>query len=406
MKVVMICEFFNEELDYQEVLLAKYYRRLGCSVTVITTPTRSVHDYIAGRDDGGAVRIEQGEFARVIRVPVLANVAGRIRIFRRLRSIVADEAPDLLYFHDISPNMIELRGYLKRHPACCAIMDYHADYSNSGATRLSRLLLHRLSRRPMLASVRRRLSAILPVVPASRWFLHDLYGIAPDETELLPLGVDTELASAFRTGPARAEVRARLGIGDDALVIFTGGKLVPPKRTEDVLEAVAAIGDPALHVIVVGEARDPAYRAQLERAALGANVHMVGWLDRAGVYRHQAAADLAIFPASQSVLWQQSIGMGLPLVVGEGSADERMRQDVSYMNLAGNIHVLDSHVALPPQITAFVRRCLADRSLLTRMSAGADEVTRRLLGYEHLAQRTLDIAAQHRREVAQETLHA
>ena len=402
----MICEFFNEELDYQEILMAKYYKKLGCDVTVITTPTQSVHEYIAGRDDTGTIAIEQGNFAKIIRVPIAVNIIGRIRIFRSIRDIVENECPDLLYFHDIIPNMVELRGYLKRHPKCCAIMDYHADYSNSGANPLSRLLLHRFSRRLILASVGKRLSAILPVVPASQWFLRDLYGIPPARTELFPLGVDVDLAHDIRAGSARRVVREALGIPDDALAVFTGGKLVPAKHTEDVLEAVAGLADPRLHVVVVGEARDPSYRDRLQRAAGGAAVHFAGWQDREGVYRHQAASDLAVFPASQSVLWQQSIGMGLPLVVGEGSGPAHMRQEVGYMNLAGNIHVLDGDRLRVPQIADFLRACLDDRAILARMAAGADEVTQRLLSYERLALRTLEIADTHRRAAMGEKHHA
>lgn len=405
MKVVMICEFYNEGLDYQEILLAKYYRKLGHDVTVITTPTHSVHEYIDGRDHREDISIVQGDFARIIRVPIKINIAGRFRIFKSIRMIVESEKPDLLYFHDIIPNMIELRGYLNNNPRCCAIMDYHADYSNSGVNWLSRMFLHRLSRRLILATVRKRLSAILPVVPAAQGFLRDLYGIPVARTELFPLGVDFDLAREMRTDAIRATVRETVGIPHDALVVFTGGKLVPLKRTEDVLQAAATLADPRIHVIVVGEARDPAYQRQLDQASRGGNVHFVGWQDREGVYRYQAAADLAIFPASQSVLWQQSIGMGLPLIVGEGAGPAHMRQDVGYMNLADNIHVLESQQALSPQIAHFLQRCLHDRGILARMSTGADAVTRDLLSYERLASRTLEIAMAHRQAMTLEIEH-
>lgn len=406
MKILMICEFYNEDLDYQEILLAKYYRKLGHEVVVVSTPTHSVHQYIDGHDDSGQISFTEGRFARIIRVPIKLNIAGRIRIFKSIREIVEAERPGLLYFHDIIPNMVELRDYLNDNSECCAIMDYHADYSNSGANWLSRILLHRMSRRLILATVRKRLSAILPVVPAAQGFLRDLYGIPVEQTELFPLGVDIDLAREMRTDAVRAAVRKSLGIPSDALVVFTGGKLVPVKRTEDVLQAAVTLGDARVHVIVVGDARDPAYRQRLEQAATGSNVHFVGWQDREGVYRHQAAADLAIFPASQSVLWQQSIGMGLPLVVGEGAGPAHTRQDVGYMNLADNIHVLAGERALVPQIVDFLRGCLEDRRMLARMSIGADAVTRDLLSYERLASRTLEIAAAHRRTVMLETENA
>ena len=55
---------------------------------------------------------------------------------------------------------------------------------------------------------------------------------------------------------------------------------------------------------------------------------MVGWLNQDDLNRHLAMADLAVFPASQSILWQQAIAMGLPLIVGDAG-----HQDISYLNL-------------------------------------------------------------------------
>ena len=51
---------------------------------------------------------------------------------------------------------------------------------------------------------------------------------------------------------------------------------------------------------------------------------------------HLDMADLAVFPASQSILWQQAIAMGLPLIVGNTG-----HQDISYLNLYDNIIILE-----------------------------------------------------------------
>jgi 1,2-diacylglycerol 3-alpha-glucosyltransferase len=41
MKVVMLCEFYNEALDFQENLLVKYYGKHGHEVTVLTSTFES-----------------------------------------------------------------------------------------------------------------------------------------------------------------------------------------------------------------------------------------------------------------------------------------------------------------------------------------------------------------------------
>lgn len=398
MKIVMLCEFYNEDLDYQEVMLAKYYRSLCHDVIVITGTTTSVHDYMADKDGKLGDIVEDGKYAKIYRLPIRARILRKIVIYKNISNIVKTEAPDLLYFHDIIPNMLESFSYLRDNPEVCAILDYHADFSNSGATWLSRLLLHRFTRRLVLRCIRPRLSAILPIVPGSQRFLASLYGISTDATELFPLGVDTREVAAVRQSNARTALRRELCIPEDALVVFTGGKLTPLKRTEEALLAVASLADPAIHIIVVGAVTgNPDYDALLKRVA-GATAHFVGWQDRLGVYRYQAAADLAVFPASQSVLWQQSIGMGLPLIVSEGSGTGRARQDVSYMN-RGNIHVLDPAQGLSSQIATFLATCRDSRDILRKMASAADTVTRTLLSYDRLARRTLEITNAHRASV-------
>src|SRR3546814_3746205 len=79
-----------------------------------------------------------------------------------------------------------------------------------------------------------------------------------------------------------------------------------------------------LHVLIAGGVPDsePEYASLLRTAAdkTGCRVHFVGWQRPVGVYRHMHVADVAVFPASQSVMWQQSIGSGLPLIVEIGRA--------------------------------------------------------------------------------------
>jgi len=232
------------------------------------------------------------------------------------------------------------------------------------------------------------------VVPASADFLKTYYRLPDTEMELLPLGVDLDTAGAARRGGGRARVRERLGIPDDALVIFTGGKLGRLKRTEEVLHALRRLNDPKVHVIIVGKVDglggDVAYATTVEDAARGlVNAHFVGWQDRSGVYEHLAASDVAVFPASQSVLWQQSLGMGLPLVVTESAPGIRVRQDVSYMNAFGAVTVLDGMGDIAAQISDEVTILRDDPALLTRRRQAALQTAETVISYDAIARQTL-----------------
>src|SRR6185312_2063651 len=146
-----------------------------------------------------------------------------------------------------------------------------------------------------------------------------------DEMEVLPLGADIDLAQQVRALGARTELRKRYGIERDSVVVFTGGKLTPLKRTELLIEAWAKLNIDRLHLVVVGDApeRHAAYKRLLLDAARGRpNIHFTGWLSAEEIYKHLDLADIAAFPASQSILWQQAIAMGLPLVIGDTAGGE------------------------------------------------------------------------------------
>ena len=397
MKIVMICDFYGETLEYQENLLAKYYVKSGHEVTIITSLDGSLSNYISESSSrAGQQSTYVRDSVKIIRLPFRHNLREKIRIFPSLMPIFAQEQPDLLFFHDIVPNIVDGARYVRSNPQCRMIMDYHADYTNSGNGWLSQRVLHGVIRKYMLDRARPQLSKIFPVVPASAQFLRDLYGVPDSEMELLPLGADTDTANAVHAASEGRAVRATLNIPDEAFVVFTGGKFHPLKQTEDLLTAIPLVDRPNVHVIVVGDAPgvDDPYVAQLHAAAQGnPAIHFIGWQPSAEVYRRMDAADVAVFPASQSVLWQQSIGMGLPLIVGDRIRTSPVRQDVAYLNANGNVLTLDPLRPLPGQIAEHLRRLIDNPAERATMAAGARKTSADVLSYHHIVAQTLRHAA-------------
>jgi glycosyltransferase involved in cell wall biosynthesis len=388
MKILMLCDFYHEQFEYQEQLCAKFYVRRGHAVTVVASTEESLFDYVGDRHDNRRpAKTYVYDGIKVMRLPYRYNILHRLRAFPRLDDLLEAEAPDLIFVHDIMLNLPDCVRYVRRHPRARMIMDYHADYSNSGNSALSRRLLHGVCRKWFLDRARPHLSRIFPVVPASATFLHEIYKVPLEEMELLPLGADLEAAAAARLSGAREKIRAGLGVSAGDILIVTGGKLAPAKKTELLLEALRQLPQFPLHLVIVGEAGSDhaAYGAELARqAAANPRIHMTGWLDREGLNRHLAAADLAVFPASQSILWQQAIAMGLPLIVGDAG-----HQDISYLNQEQNIVVLPAADIRPERIAAAVADVIGDPSRMRAMSEGALRVADEHLNWDRLLQRTL-----------------
>lgn len=386
MKILMLCDFYDESLEYQENLLVKYYRKHGHQVTVVTSTFDSVFDYYQDRHDPGKpARTYFDHGAKIVKLRYRYNLLNRLRAYTRIDRLLEDEAPDLIYVHDIMPNLPECIAYVKRHPACRMILDYHADYSNSGRNWLSLKILHGVLRKHFLDRARPHLARIFPIVPAGTVFLHEVYKVPLDEMELLPLGADLDLARAIHARGGRHELRARLGFAPSDIVVFTGGKLAPAKRTELLFEAIAQLPDWPLKVVVAGDAAaaDSAYKARL-MAAAGDNVRFVGWLGREDIYRHLDLCDLAVFPASQSILWQQAIASGLPLICGNSG-----QQDISYLNLAENIVILPAAEINAQHLRETIRQVLETPGRMQHMRAGANRVAAEQLDWNRLIERTL-----------------
>ena len=388
MKILMLCDFYNENLEYQENLLSKYYVKHGHQVTIVTSTFESVFDYYADRHDNRCPeRHYDNGGTHIIKLRYRYNILNKLRAFTSITGILDATEPDLIFVHDIMLNLPECVRYMQRHPDCRMIMDYHADYSNSGKNALSLRVLHGICRKWFLDQARPYLSKIFPVVPASEKFLREVYHIPEQDMELLPLGADTDMAQAVQRSAAGLTLRSNLGIANDATVIFTGGKLAPAKRTELLILAATQLTQLALHIVVVGQASEEhaEYQQELQQlAASNPRVHMVGWLGKEDIYRCLDMADLAVFPASQSILWQQAIAMGLPLIVGNTG-----NQDISYLNLHQNIVILPSDEIRSGRIALAIEQIVSQPSRLAQMRAGAQRVAEEELNWDRLILRTL-----------------
>ncbi len=122
-------------------------------------------------------------------------------------------------------------------------------------------------------------------------------------------GVDLEaLAVDAGTG---LRTRAELGLPASSVVVGTVGRLTAVKGQVDLVAAVAALGDPRIRLLLVGDGEE---RASLtaRAAALGVRdqVCFAGW--RADVPRLLAAMDIFVLPSYNE-------GMGRALVEAMGS---------------------------------------------------------------------------------------
>lgn len=169
----------------------------------------------------------------------------------------------------------------------------------------------------------------------------------------LTRGLGIDLDQLARAASRRDEVRARLGLTDEDLAVFTVGSLVPKNRTIDALEAVSQLGDD-VRLFVVGDG--PELR-NLEAAAGGLPGPAPMFLGQHGERTDLlCAADALVYPSSSEGLPSvvlEAQAMGIPVV----GASVRGTTDV----LSGGAGILVAHRDVPG-LSAGLREVLFDQT--------------------------------------------
>lgn len=119
------------------------------------------------------------------------------------------------------------------------------------------------------------------VVPSERLrnVAINLWRLPPDRVRLIPNGIRLDRFSPSSGSSGNPELRDRLGIPRDALVVGTAGSLRPVKNHARLLEAVARAG-PNVHLLLVGDGPErPALEARASSPDLAGRVCFAGYQD-------------------------------------------------------------------------------------------------------------------------------
>ncbi|PVZ04577.1 glycosyltransferase [Actinomycetospora cinnamomea] len=134
------------------------------------------------------------------------------------------------------------------------------------------------------------------------------WGVPADRITVVPNGVEAERL-AFRPD-LRRSTRAELGIPADARVVGTVGRLVPTKRVDAVVDALALLPETVGLVVGTGPAEDE-LRGQVARLGLGGRVVLAG--ERTDVPGVLAAMDVFV-----SACPEETYGLGVVEAVAAG----------------------------------------------------------------------------------------
>ncbi|MEQ9092814.1 MAG: glycosyltransferase [Miltoncostaeaceae bacterium] len=203
-------------------------------------------------------------------VPFLRNVGGGVepqlvlQIARQLRK----RRPDVMHIHNWSTSLYGIAAARLAGVPCVAYGLGGKDSDDDAPARRRRAM-------QTLAPHVDRFTAVCQFLGDR---IQENWDVPPERVSVLRTGIDLDWIDRGPTGP---EVRHRLGLAPDALIVGAVSVLRPVKRIHDLIEAVGRIAPrfPRLHLVVAGNPLGVSLdelRAQAEDLGLADRLVLLG----------------------------------------------------------------------------------------------------------------------------------
>ena len=377
MKIVNLAlgNTYNEGWGYQENLLTKWQKLNGHDVTVIASRT------VNNKNDDGYHLIDTEEYIndlgiKVIRIDYLFNnwAFRTLRLFKNLYKTIEKERPDFIFIHNGQfLDSLKVCRYLKNHHECKAACDNHADETNSAKSFFPKLL-HYTIWNYCMNQLKKHVYRFYGVLPIRCDFLKKYYHLPDSKVDLLVMGVDDDLID--KANADSIEFRKLHNMSPDKLNIITGGKIDHYKtETLNLMEVVR--DNPDIHLFIFGSIGDE-IKDRFDEL-MSDNMTYLGWLSQEESYAALKANDVAIFPGRHSVIWEQCVGLGIPLVA-------RKWPGTTHVDIGGNCIFLET--GSTEELNKVVNDLL-NRDVLNDLKKNAEKEDRKQFSYKHIAEKSI-----------------
>ncbi len=196
-------------------------------------------------------------------------------------------------------------------------------------------------------------------------FLNKVYGINKNKIQLLPFGADDSLFDSADREKIRSEMRKKLKLKNNDVVIISGGKIDKRKNIHILgnafIEFVEENKFEDIKLIIFGNPVQE-LKIEIEKISAHSSVHYVDWISSNEIYTYFMASDVAFFPGTHSVLWEEAVGLGLPCIFLRWTG-------IQHVDLGGNCVFIES------SDLATIKKMLLDISVNKAMLAKMKEVS-------------------------------
>lgn len=369
---------YTEGWGYQENILPKIQVRQGHTVSVITNCYKH-------STDGTIIEIAPEEriidgvkIIRLKRKNFIKNkgLSSYLFLFPVYEALIKLH-PDVILLHGLGTGLAnyQIKKYVKKHDVLL-YGDSHVirEYIDTSNKNIADIIKHAYSIhcKKILYPFYKK---IFGITPECVEFATTYYRTPEEKMELFPLGYDPEICKIDDKSAIRRAFRKEHKISDDTLVLAHGGKIIPRRNTELAIKAFLSLKNTNSKMIIFGDIAPEVEDGIMKLINSSDRIIYLGHLSQKDYVKVFMASDIGFFPGAQSALWQEAIGCGLPLILGEAPA-------IDYLDRGGNM-IMVSRSDVNDSVNKI--EALLNENKLTHMKKIAESSAREFFSYERIS---------------------
>lgn len=385
MRILHCClaNFYIDDYGYQENILTKMHKLQGHQVAIIASTETYLNNAAIGYLEPMTYYTKSGiEITRVRYSKILPHfIMRKLRIYRGLKKPLHTFGPDIIFLHGCQFLSIKtIVSYVKKNPNIRVYIDGHTDFINSANNLISKCILHKYVYRWCAKKIEPYTKKFYGVLPIRMKFFRDMYNISAEKISFLPLGADDSVFDLSKKNVIREFIRKKLDIDNSDFVIVTGGKIDKRKKIHTLINVITEINHHRIKLIVFG-VPDNQMKKEIQNITNHETIRYVGWTPYEKTYDYFLSSDLAFFPGTHSVLWEQAVGTGLPCVF-------RRWVDMQHVDVGGNCLFIDT--ADEKEIKKVILNVYFDKYLFLKMKHVAIEKAITKFTYSDIAKKAIE----------------
>ncbi|NAZ25417.1 MAG: glycosyltransferase [Thermofilum sp.] len=310
MKILIVVENFDPSRGYLEYYLFKELIKLKIKTIIITFGHYKRF-----------LRINKKDY-KIVYLPSLLSFNSyhfpNLIALIHLLKIIKEESPQIIHCQPLfSPTCVYLLAMKKVFKYKCVGSLITGEFHLKSITTLIffKLVIW------VISLVKSNIDHFFAINSYVKNYISQTFGISSNKITIIPLGVDTEL---FRFDECkRIQIRQRLGIQLDDKIVCYSGRILPEKKLESLIMAIAPIvkNDPKVKLLVIGD-DNPKYLKFLKQLIienqLESNVIFHPTVHRTQLPSFYSACDIAVWPAAPTISILEAASMGIPVISGSG----------------------------------------------------------------------------------------